>query len=296
MRPRRWVAWIEDTDRDVVSSDLARTELLRAVRRAAPDRVVRAREVLDSVTLLDVTTPLYEAAARVDPPMLRTLDAVHLAVALDLGDDLETVVTYDDRLAAAAVANGVPVTAAALTDRSTDDLGQRSSACVSRPVMRRRLRSTERPCQVRSRSQVSQLVWRSTSSSTSCAASVSSDDSSGSNVAASWRRRCAANVVCWFWISGERCILTSAERRAGATVSKSAARWSTTPAIRSVRVPVMGRAVNSSRWRSRCRSAMATAKASLSWKWWVDGPGRPPHAHRDLLDGGDEVPPRRRGP
>ncbi len=107
------IAWIKETDRDVVSSDLARTELLRAVRRAAPDRVVRAREVLDSVTLLDVTTQLYEEAARVDPPMLRTLAAIHLAVALDLGDDLETVVTYDDRLAAAAVANGIPVTAPA---------------------------------------------------------------------------------------------------------------------------------------------------------------------------------------
>jgi hypothetical protein len=34
-------------------------------------------------------------------------------VALDLGDDLETIVTYDDRLADAAEANGVSVTAPA---------------------------------------------------------------------------------------------------------------------------------------------------------------------------------------
>lgn len=104
------VAWLDETDGEMVSSDLARTELLRAVRRAAPDRVVRAREVLDAVTLIDVTTQVFEEAARIDPTGLRTLDAIHLAVALDLGDDLESVVTYDDRLAAAAAVNGVVTT------------------------------------------------------------------------------------------------------------------------------------------------------------------------------------------
>ncbi len=104
-------AWIVETQTDWVSSDLARTELLRAVRRVAPDRVVRAREVLESVTLLEVTTQIFEEAARIDPPLQRSLDAIHLAVALDLGDDLDALVTYDDRLAAAAAANGV-ITAA----------------------------------------------------------------------------------------------------------------------------------------------------------------------------------------
>lgn len=105
------IAWIDAADQEMVSSDLARTELLRAVRRAAPDRVVRARDVLEGVMLLEITTQIYEEAARVDPPLLRTLDALHLAVALDLGDDLETIVTYDDQLAHAAAANGVRVTA-----------------------------------------------------------------------------------------------------------------------------------------------------------------------------------------
>jgi uncharacterized protein len=100
-------AWIDEADDELVSSDLARTELLRAVRRAAPDRLVRAREVLDAVTLIDVTTAIFEGAARIDPPALRTLDAIHLAVALDLGDDLRSFVTYDDRLSDAATSNGV---------------------------------------------------------------------------------------------------------------------------------------------------------------------------------------------
>jgi predicted nucleic acid-binding protein len=104
-------AWLADSDRDPVACDLVRTELIRAVRRAVPDRLVQARAVLDAVTLLEVTTPIFEAAGRVDPGVLRSLDAVHIAAALDLGDDLEGLVTYDGRLAEAAVANGIPVVA-----------------------------------------------------------------------------------------------------------------------------------------------------------------------------------------
>lgn len=102
-------AWFAESDRDPVSCDLTRTELMRAVRRVAPDRVVRAREVLDSVTLIALTTEILEAAGRLNPTILRTLDAIHLAAALDVGDELDGIVTYDDRLAEAALANGVAV-------------------------------------------------------------------------------------------------------------------------------------------------------------------------------------------
>lgn len=103
-------AWFAQIERNPVSSDLARTELLRAVR-VAPELVVRAREVLDSVTLIQITTAMFEHAALLDPTMLRSLDALHLSAALVLGDDLEGLVTYDDRLAHAATANGIRVTA-----------------------------------------------------------------------------------------------------------------------------------------------------------------------------------------
>ncbi|MDX5318310.1 MAG: type II toxin-antitoxin system VapC family toxin, partial [Actinomycetes bacterium] len=92
-------AWLVAAERDPVSSDLARTELMRAVRRAAPDRLVQARAVLDAVTLLEVSTAIFVEAGRIDPVTVRSLDAVHLAAALSLGDDLEGFVTYDDRLA-----------------------------------------------------------------------------------------------------------------------------------------------------------------------------------------------------
>ncbi|HEY2548965.1 MAG TPA: hypothetical protein VGI64_00155 [Streptosporangiaceae bacterium] len=48
---------------------------------------------------------------RLGPAVLRSLDAIHLAAALDLGDDLEALITYDDQLAEAAQFNGIRVTA-----------------------------------------------------------------------------------------------------------------------------------------------------------------------------------------
>lgn len=106
-------AWLAAQPRTLVSCDLARTELLRTVRQGAPDRVVMARLVLDSLVLMEVTAAIFETAGRLDIATLRSLHAVHLAAALDLGDDLDGIVTYDERLAEAATYYGVAVTAPA---------------------------------------------------------------------------------------------------------------------------------------------------------------------------------------
>lgn len=63
------------------------------------------------MTILTVTSQMFEAAGRLDPPTLRSLDAIHLVAALELGDDLDGFVTYDDRLAEAALGHGLPVEA-----------------------------------------------------------------------------------------------------------------------------------------------------------------------------------------
>jgi predicted nucleic acid-binding protein len=93
----------------LASSDLARTELVRAVRRVDPAAVTAAREVLASVHLIRLTPDVLDAAARLAPDTLRSLDAIHLSSALALGDDLESFVTYDDRQAEAAQLRGVVV-------------------------------------------------------------------------------------------------------------------------------------------------------------------------------------------
>ena len=100
------LAWLEGRSGQPTSSDLARTELLRVVRRAAPELLERARHVLDSVTLIALSTETFEVAGRLAPAAMRSLDSLHLAAALRLGDDLDALVTYDDRLADAARLNG----------------------------------------------------------------------------------------------------------------------------------------------------------------------------------------------
>ena len=86
--------WLRGNPMAAVSSDLTRIELLRATRRAAPRLTTRARAVLDSLTLVQLTTELAERAALLDPASLRSLHAIHLATALALGDDFDGRVTY----------------------------------------------------------------------------------------------------------------------------------------------------------------------------------------------------------
>ena len=90
--------------RERVSSALALTEVPRALRRAGFGRLERrrAREVLAAVALVDADRRILSAAAALEPPMLRTLDAIHLATALALGEELAALVTYDRRLTEAA--------------------------------------------------------------------------------------------------------------------------------------------------------------------------------------------------
>lgn len=86
-----------------VSSALARVEVLRAVKRTGAGLALRRRAklVLARVALIRIDDPVLVAAARVVPPGLRTLDAIHLATARSL-DELAGIVTYDARLAHAA--------------------------------------------------------------------------------------------------------------------------------------------------------------------------------------------------
>lgn len=52
---------------------------------------------------------LLDDAAALDAGVRRSLDAIHLAAARALADELDVVVTYDDRMAAAAGLLGLHV-------------------------------------------------------------------------------------------------------------------------------------------------------------------------------------------
>jgi len=73
--------------------------------------VSRAREVLEGVALVPLDDAILRGAGDLSPAGLRTLDAIHLATALSLAEDVTTLVTYDERLAEAAAAAGIAVTA-----------------------------------------------------------------------------------------------------------------------------------------------------------------------------------------
>jgi predicted nucleic acid-binding protein len=95
--------------RPLVSSALARTEVVRALLPHGPDAVRQGREVLARVGLLRINDRVLDAAGSLAPTELRSLDAIHLASAEQFGSDLRAFVTYDERLAAAAAGRGLRV-------------------------------------------------------------------------------------------------------------------------------------------------------------------------------------------
>jgi predicted nucleic acid-binding protein len=96
-------------DRVVVSSMVARTEVIRAVARTEPERVGAAEKVLAETSLIIIDGPLASAAAWVEPASIRSLDAIHLAAAQRLEVGLEALVTYDRRMVDAAQMAGLRV-------------------------------------------------------------------------------------------------------------------------------------------------------------------------------------------
>ena len=91
----------------LVSSALARTEVLRALLLEGEEGLARGRAVLGRVELIRVNGRLLNAAGLLQPPDVRSLDAIHLATARELGSDLSQVISYDERMVEAAKGLGL---------------------------------------------------------------------------------------------------------------------------------------------------------------------------------------------
>ena len=74
---------------------------MRACRRAGV-AAGQVDAVRDGLVIVALDEEARRLAASIDPPLLRTLDAIHLGTALSLREELEAMVTYDARLAGAA--------------------------------------------------------------------------------------------------------------------------------------------------------------------------------------------------
>jgi predicted nucleic acid-binding protein len=101
--------WLGAQPGPPVSSALAAIEVTRALRRHDPAAVSRVPAILSQVILVPIDEPIVSAAAALVEPLLRSLDAIHLATALRLGMPNLSFVTYDKRLAAGADQEGLAV-------------------------------------------------------------------------------------------------------------------------------------------------------------------------------------------
>ncbi len=83
----------------------------RSLLHLGPAAIQRGQEVLIRIDLVRVNDRVLNAAGTMLPADLRTLDAIHLATAQQLGVELSRIVTYDARMTAAANVLGLPVAA-----------------------------------------------------------------------------------------------------------------------------------------------------------------------------------------
>ncbi|MGO9958329.1 MAG: type II toxin-antitoxin system VapC family toxin [Solirubrobacteraceae bacterium] len=95
----------------LVSSALARTEVVRALLPSGTAAVARGHETLRRIRLLRVNDRVLSEAGQMQPAELRSLDAIHLASVNQLGAAVRRIVTYDERMAEAAQAFGWSVAA-----------------------------------------------------------------------------------------------------------------------------------------------------------------------------------------
>ncbi|HEY2762778.1 MAG TPA: type II toxin-antitoxin system VapC family toxin [Pseudonocardiaceae bacterium] len=119
--------WLDERgDELMVTSELSRTEVLRAIRRnnhrdtgelidaaALAEELTEATEVLAAVAQLAVDSDILDDAGALTAPMIMTLDAIHLVSAAEWDPSKVELVTYDRRLSAGATDSGLTVVAPA---------------------------------------------------------------------------------------------------------------------------------------------------------------------------------------
>ena len=90
-----------------ISCDLARVEVIRAVAQNGAKNVAMAKQVLHRLHSVSLARALIDTAAGLGPAVLRSPDAIHLAAAMQI-PDLESLITYDQRMLDAANQLGIP--------------------------------------------------------------------------------------------------------------------------------------------------------------------------------------------
>ena len=103
--------WLKNCKHDLFVSEIAHTEVARAIARVDANLQGQLKNMLERFGTIRVSSQILTIAGVLTPTNLRTLDAIHLASCLILGDDLKGFVTYDSAQADAASHNGITVIA-----------------------------------------------------------------------------------------------------------------------------------------------------------------------------------------
>lgn len=120
-------SWIDQRAEELlVTSALTRTEVPRAIRRnnhtdsgalidqqALEAELTQAASILASIAHIAIDGAILDRAGDLTSPMIRSLDAIHLASAAEFDTSELEFVTYDHRLAAQAEGLGIAVIAPA---------------------------------------------------------------------------------------------------------------------------------------------------------------------------------------
>jgi predicted nucleic acid-binding protein len=88
---------------ELFTSEISRVEVVRRTLRLNQDLLEKAHEVLDLISMLRTSTPIFLQAERLPPYIsVRGLDSIHLASALSLSNPELIFVAYDKELLKAA--------------------------------------------------------------------------------------------------------------------------------------------------------------------------------------------------
>lgn len=100
---------LDASDAELCAGMLLETELRRFAQRLEVVSQSAVSTLIDGVHLFDMPASVFREAGLLAGPGPRSLDALHLAVAVRLG--ARAIVCYDDRLSRAAEGIGLPVIA-----------------------------------------------------------------------------------------------------------------------------------------------------------------------------------------
>ena len=104
--------WLASHPDDLVSSALVRTEARRALLRNDPAALPQLPAILSVIAQIPVSEAILDAAAMFPDPLLRSLDAIHLASAQSIAA-VTAVLAYDKHLMDAARNAGLTVSSPA---------------------------------------------------------------------------------------------------------------------------------------------------------------------------------------